>query len=108
MIGVRQVVVDRLGHANDTHFVTALDGFLVNLVGCVLGIVAARVEEVTNVVRLKNLEQPVHLARGSFGLVLEINFVPAGAEGGRGCVFQSFNRRPFLLLQIDQILVENS
>ena len=56
-IGVRQVVVDGLGHADHAHFVAALDGFLVDLVGGVLGIVAADVKEIADVVRLEDLER---------------------------------------------------
>src|SRR5260370_39026463 len=38
IVGVRQVVVDGLGHADDAHLVGALDGFLVDFMGGILRI----------------------------------------------------------------------
>ena len=108
VVGVRQVVVNGLGHADDAHFVTALDGLLVDFMGGVLGIIAADVKEIADVVRLEDLEQAVHVPGGLFGLFLEINFVTAGAQrGGRG-VFEALDGPGLLLVDINQLLVEHA
>ena len=95
MIGVRQIVINRLGHADDAHFVIPLHRFLVNFVWSVLRIVPARVEKVADVVRLKNFEQAIHVFGGLFGLLIEIDLVTAGAERRAGRVFEPFDRSAF-------------
>ena len=50
----------------------------------------------------------LHVARGQFRFFLEIDLVTAGPQRRGGRVFQPFDGRPFFLLQVDQILVENS
>ena len=74
----------------------------------VLGIVPAGVKKVADIVRLKDLKKPVCFARGLLRLSLEVDFVSAGPQGRGGCVLQPFDGRPFLLLQINQFLIENS
>ena len=108
MVGVRQVVVDGFGHTDDAQVVASIKGLLVDFVRRVLGIVSAQVKEVADFVRPKNLEEPVHVPRGPFRFFLQIDFVAGGAQRGGGSVFQPFYGGPFLLLQIDQFLVENS
>ncbi len=102
-----QVVVDRLGHANHAKLVAALDRLFMDLFGRVLRIVPARVEEIANIVGFEDLEQPVHVACGTFGLFLEIDFVPARAEGSSRGVLQPFDGMALLLQDIDEILVEH-
>src|SRR4030095_14411188 len=58
VIGVGKVVIDGFGHADDAHFIAAADRFLVEYVGGILGIVAADVEEVADIVGLKHPQQP--------------------------------------------------
>jgi hypothetical protein len=108
MIGVRQIVVDGLGDADDAHFVAAPDGFVMNLVGGVLGIIAAGVKEIADVVGLEDLEKAVHFPRGPLGLFFEIDLVTAGAEGGGGGVFERLDGFGQFLVQIDQLLVEDA
>ena len=108
VVGVRQIVIDGLGHADHPHFVVAFDGFLMNFVGRVLRIVAADVKEIADVVGLKNFEQPVHILRGLFGLLLEIDLVTAGAQRGGGRVSQALDRFGFLLIDVDELLVEDA
>ena len=108
VVGVRQIVVDRLGHAVDAHVITALDGLLVDLVGGVLRIVATGVEEVADVVRGEDLEEAVHVLRGLGGLLLEVELVATGAERRRRRVPQAFDRLGLLVVQVDEVLVEDA
>ena len=108
VVGVRQIVVDGLGHADDAQVVAALDGLLVDLVRGVLRIVAADVEEIADVVGLEHLEQPVHVLRGLLGLLLEIDLVAAGAQRGRRGVAQAFDGAGLLVVDVDQVLVQDA
>ena len=109
VVGVGQVVVNGLGHADDAHVVAALDGFLVDLVGGVLGVVAADVEEVADVVGLEHLEQPVHVLGGLLRLLLEINLVAAGAQRGGGRVAAGPRWSALLLVvDVNEFLVEDA
>src|SRR5690606_6220930 len=56
VVGGGQVVVDRLRHADDAELVALFLGELGNLVGGILRVVAADVEEVADVVRLEDFE----------------------------------------------------
>src|SRR5436309_12696195 len=107
MVGVWQVVVDGFGNADHAHFKAAFDGLVVNLVRGILRVVAAGVKEVADSVRLKNLKEAVHVARGVLRLFLEVDFVTTGAQGGGRRVFQTFDRLAFLLLQVNQIFIKN-
>ena len=108
MIGVRQIVINCFGDADDAHFVAAPEGFLMDFIGGVLRIVAAGIKEIANVVGLKHLEKAVHVPGGLFGFLFEINLVSAGAEGRSGGVFESFDGFGPFLAQINQMLVENA
>ena len=105
---MRQVVVNGLGHADDAHFVAALDGLLVDLVRGVLGIVAADVKEVADVVGLEHLEQPVHVFGGLLRLLLEIDLVAAGAQRGGGRVFQALDGPRLLVVDVNEFLVQDA
>ena len=86
MVGDRKVVVDGLGHTHHAQVVAAFDRLQMNLVRGVLGIVAARVEKVADIVGFKDLEETVHVFGRLFGLLAEINLVAAGAQCSRGRV----------------------
>ena len=86
MVGDRKVVVDGLGHTHHAQVVAAFDRLQMNLVRGVLGIVAARVEKVADIVGFKDLEETVHVFGRLFGLLVEINLVAAGAQCSRGRV----------------------
>src|SRR5574343_788114 len=77
-ISMRQIVVDRLRHPDANNGVAHLLGNLRHLPGGIHGIVAAVVEEVTDIVRLEYLDQALVL-----GLVLlkALQLVAAGTEG---------------------------
>ena len=108
VVGVRQVVVNRLGDADDAHFVAALDGLLVDFMGGVLGIVAADVKEIADVVRLEDLEEAVQVARGLFGLFLEIELVAARAQRGRRGVLEAGDGAGLFLGNVNQLLVQHA
>ena len=64
-IGVRQVVVDRLGYADAGDRIIHRGAELRDLQRRVHGIVAAVIEEIADVMRAKHLDQPLVLRRGS-------------------------------------------
>ena len=76
---MRQVVIDSFWDADDAHVPAAFNRFLMNLVGRILGIIAARIKEKTDVVRFKDLEDPVEIARGLFWFPFVVYFVSARA-----------------------------
>ena len=108
MVGVRQVVVDGLGHTVDAQFVAAFDGLVMHLMGGVLGIVAADVEKVADVVGGEDFEEAVHVLGGLFGLVLEIEFVTAGAQRRGGSVFEALDGARAFVADVDQLLAEQA
>ena len=81
---------------------------LVNLVRGVLRIIPSDIKEIADIVRLEDLEQPVHVLRGLFGLLLEIELVAAGAEGGGGRVLQPFDGFGLLVVEVDQLLAQDA
>ena len=83
VVGGRQVVVDGLGHTHHAHVITALHRLQMDFVSGILGIVAARVEKIADVVGGEDLEKTVHVLSRLFGLLLEIDLVAAGAESRR-------------------------
>jgi hypothetical protein len=105
---VGQVVVDRLGHADDAQLVTSFHGFFVNFVRGVLGIVATDVEKIADAVRRENLEEPVHVLGRRFRMRLEVDFVTAGPQGGRGRVFQPLDRAGVEFVEVDEVLVQDA
>ena len=108
MVGVRQVVVDGLGHADDPQFIAAPLCLLVHLVGRVLRIVPASVKKITNVVRLKHIEHARDIDGGLFRLVLEIDLVTAGAQGSSRRVLEPLDGLGVFLTDIDQLLTQNA
>ena len=103
-LGVAQVVVDRLGNAGGDQVESAIVGQLAHLVGGVLRVVAADVEEVADVVGLEDVDDALEV------LVLPfLELVAAGADAaGRGRGAQQrdlfFRRRR----QVDQLFLENA
>jgi hypothetical protein len=81
VVGAGQVVVDRLRDADDAQLIALLLGQLGDLVGRVLGVVAADVEKVPDVVGLEHLEHPLEI-------LLLLQLVAAGAQGGARGVAQ--------------------
>jgi len=76
--------------------------------GSILGIVAACVEEVADIVGLQNLEDTVHIGGRAFRLLFEIEFVAAGAEGSGRSIFKALDRFGLLLVEIDQVFSEDA
>ena len=101
VVGDRQVVVHGLRNADDTQFVALRLGELGNLVRSVLGIVAAAVEEVADVVRLEHLEDAVEVL-----LLLEL--VSAGSERGARRTAQGADLLLRLGREVDKLLVDDA
>ena len=101
VVGDRQIVVDRLRHTDNAELVALFLGEFGNLVGGVLRVIATDVEEVADVVRLEDLEH-------AFEILLLLELVTAGAEGGAGGVPEGADLLLRLGCQIDQILVQDA
>ncbi len=101
VVGDGQVVVDGLGNADDAEGVALFLGELGDLVGGVLGIVAAGVEKVADVVGLEDLEDAFKV-----GLLLEL--VAAGAEGGAGGMLEGADGLLGLRREIDEVFLEDA
>ena len=86
-----QVVVDGFGDADNTQIVGAPDGFVMDLVGGILGIVAAAIEEIPDVMGLEDGEEPFEILGGLFGVLFEVEFVPAGAQSRGGCILEALD-----------------
>ena len=108
MVGVWQVVVDGLGYADAAQWVVSLYGLVMHLVVGVLRVVAASVEKVADVVRLEDIKQPVHVPGSLFGVFLEANLITTGAQRGSGCVLEFLNRAGFLLVKVNQVLMQDA
>jgi len=100
VVGDGKIVVDRLRHADDAKFIALRLGEFGNLVGGILGIVAADVEKVTDVVRFEDLEHAIEIS-----LFLEL--VATGAESGAGGVLEGADLLLGLGGEIDEILVQD-
>ena len=101
----RQIVVDGLGHADADDGIAHLGTDLRHLVGGVHGIVAAVVEEVADVVRAEDLDQPLVL--GAI-LVDSGQLVARRAESAARRVAQRADGGGALLAGVDQILGERA
>ena len=105
MVGAEQVVVDGLGDAHDPAGIAHLLHILGNLVAGVHGVVAAVVEEITDVILLENLQDAlvigvIHVRVG--------DLVPAAAQGrGRG-VLEKLQLRRILLVHHKQLIVQDA
>ena len=108
MIGVRQVVINGLGDAVDAQLVAASARLLMYFESRVLRIVAADIKEVADVMRLKDLEEPVHVFAGLLWALLEIEFETACAQRGRRRVFEALDSPCPLLADVNQVLVQDA
>jgi len=59
-------------------------------------------------VRLEDLEQPVHVLRGFFRVLFEIELVAAGAERRGGRVAQAIDGFRFLIVDVDEVFIEDA
>ena len=98
VVGAGEIVVDRLGHANHAEFVFLLLSELGNLVGSILRIIAADVEEVADVVRLEDFEHALEI-------LLALQLVAAGAEGRTRGVTEGANLLLRFVGEVDKVLV---
>ena len=101
VVGDGQIVVDGLGDTDDAQLVALLLSELGDFVGGILGVVAAGVEEVTDVLSLKDFQHALEV-----GLLLEL--VAAGAEGGAGRVAEATDGLLGFRSQIDEIFIQNT
>ena len=98
VVGEGQIVVDRLRHADDAEFITALLSEGIDLRRGVLGVVATDVVEVTDVVRFEDLEDAVKV-------FLLLNLVAAGPEGSTRGVLEVTQGLLGLFGEVNQLLV---
>ena len=61
VVGSHQVVVNRLGDADDTHFMAFFLSQLGDFVRGVLGVIASDVKEISNFVGLKNFQHALEV-----------------------------------------------
>lgn len=101
VVGDGEVVIDGFGDADDAKGVALFLGEFGDLVGSVLGIVAAGVEEVADIVGLKDFED-------AFEVGLFFEFVAAGAEGGAGGVAEAADGLLGLGSEINEVFVEDA
>ena len=101
VVGDGQVVVDRLRHADDAQLIALLLGQLRDLVGRVLGVVAADVEEIADVVGLEDLQDPLEI-------LLLLQLVAARAERGPRGVAQGADLLLGLGGQVDDLLLQDA
>ena len=83
MVSAEQVVVDGLRNTHYAAVVANLLHVLRDLVASIHGVVAAVVEEVTNVILLEDLKDALVIGVVLVGV---LHLVAAGAEGGGGGV----------------------
>ncbi len=102
---MRQVVVDRLRHADASDRIAQGLPDLRDLEGGVHGVVAAVVEEISNVVRLEDLDEAL-----VFGAVLleALELEACRAEGARRGVAQPADGCGAFLAHVDEILREGA
>jgi hypothetical protein len=100
-----QVVVDRLRHAHGDQLVVHLAGEAAELRRRVHRVVPADVEEVADVVRPEDLEDP--LVVGPAGVEV-LQLVPATAEGAAGRALQPVDLGRVFLRQVVQVLLEHA
>src|SRR5207248_935043 len=71
-VGVGKIVINGLGDTDHPQFIVPLGRLFMDFVGRILRVVAADVEEIADVVRLKDLKQTVHVFGGLLGILFEI------------------------------------
>src|SRR5690606_14434807 len=104
-VGEGQVVVDGFGHADAGDGVAHALADLRDLVGGVLGITAAVIEEIADVVGPEHLHQALVLAAVFFE---GTQLVAAGTEGTAGGVFQGGNGGGGFLAGVDHVFGEGT
>ena len=105
MIGTGQVVVDGLGHAHDPALIADLVHILGNFVAGVHGVVAAVVEEVTDVVLLEDLQDALIIGVVHIGIG---DLIAAGAQSGRRGVEHMLQLSGIFLVHDHQLVVQNA
>ena len=105
VVGAEQVVVDGLGHAHHAAVVAYLLHILGDLVAGVHRVVAAVIEEVTDVILLKNLQNTLVVRVIHVGIR---HLVTAGTQSGGGGVLQQLQLGGILLTHIKQTVVQNA
>ena len=105
VIGTGQVVIDGLGHAHDPALIADLVHILGNFVAGVHGVVAAVVEEVTDVVLLEDLQDALIIGVVHIGIG---DLIAAGAQGGRRGVEHMLQLSGIFLVHDHQLVVQNA
>ena len=105
MVGAEQVVVDGLRNAHYAAVVANLLHVLRDLVASIHGVVAAVVEEVTNVILLEDLKDALVIG---VVYVRISDLVAAGTQCGRRGVLQQLQLSRIFLVHDIQLVVQNA
>ena len=105
MIGAEQVVVNGFGNAHDAAFIVIFHHEFGDFIAGVHGIVAAVVEEIANVVFLKDLQDAAVI-----GIVhIRVSqLVAAGAQRGRRCVAQQLQLSGIFFIHDIQLIIQHA
>ena len=105
VVGGPQIVIDRLGHAHYAHFVAGLLHVFADLVACVHRVVAAVIEEITNVIFLENFKHSFIIG------VVRIGISELIAHGTKRRRRRGLHELKFLLVflpHINQLFFQNA
>ena len=58
--------------------------------------------------RFEDIKQPVHVPGSLFGVFLEADLVTTGAQSGSGCVLEFLDGARFLLVKVNQVLIQDA
>ena len=105
MIRAVEVVVNGLGYAHHAAVITNLLHILGNFIAGVHGVVAAVVEEVTDVIFFEDFQNPLVVGIVHIGIG---HLIAAGTKGGRGGILQQLQLGGVLLGHIKQAVVQNA
>ena len=105
VVGTGEVVVDGLGDAHDAAGIAVGEEELGDFVAGIHGVVAAVVEEVADVVLLKDFDDAL-IVGFILGGVLE--FIAAGAERGGGGILHKGELTGALFAHVDDVVIEDT
>ena len=105
MVGAVQIVVNGFGHAHDAALIAYLLHILGDLVAGVHRVVATVIEEVADIVLLKDLQDALIIGVIHVGIG---QLIAAGAQGGRGSELQKIQLCGVLLSHIVQLVLQHT
>ena len=98
-----EVVVNGLGYAHHAAVITNLLHILGNFIAGVHGVVAAVVEEVTDVIFFEDFQNPLVVGIVHIGIG---HLIAAGTKGGRGGILQQLQLGGVFLTHIEQPVIQ--